>query len=158
MAIRAQRQPVAFEAPRDQLNLSVVASTPLRERLWNLLPITLSLFIASSLFWGPYYAPNVLAVGIVAFFAYSTMFAFNMATPSYLHKIARPGELSPSLAMGVTFEHLAGVAIPIAGGMLWVTYGYTYAFLVGAVIASICFLTVTRLPKGRLIKLAGEAG
>lgn len=70
MAIRAQRQPVAFDAPRDQLRLSVVASTTLRERLWNLLPITLSLFLASSIFWAPYGAPQVLAVGIVAFFVY----------------------------------------------------------------------------------------
>jgi predicted MFS family arabinose efflux permease len=90
-------------------------------------------------------------IAIAIYFAYSTMFAFNMATPSYLHKIARPGELSPSLAMGVTFEHLAGVAIPIVGGILWVTYGYTFAFLIGALISVICLTAVTRLPKGRLI-------
>ena len=80
------------------------------------------------------------------------MYSFSMATPSYLHKIARPGELSSSLAMGVTFEHLTGVAIPVIGGLLWVRYGYEYAFLVGASIATICFLTVTRLPRGRLVE------
>lgn len=90
-------------------------------------------------------------LAIAIYFTYSTMFAFNMATPSYLHKIARPGELSPSLAMGITCEHIAGIAIPVIGGMLWVTYGYRYAFLVGAVVAVICFLTVTRLPRGRLV-------
>ena len=70
MAIRAPRQSVAFDAPRDHVHLPVVASTRLRERLWNLLPIGLSLFIASSIFWGPYWAPQVLGVGVVAFFAY----------------------------------------------------------------------------------------
>ena len=60
---------------------------------------------------------------IAVYFAYSTMFAFNIATPVYLDKIARPGELAPTLAMGVTAEHLAGVAIPVVGGMLWVRYG-----------------------------------
>lgn len=90
-------------------------------------------------------------LAIAIYFTYSTMFAFSMATPSYLHKIARPGDLSPSLAMGVTFEHMAGVAIPIIGGELWINYGYEYSFLAGAVIALICFLTVTRLPKGRLV-------
>ena len=95
---------------------------------------------------------------IAIYFTYSTMFAFNMATPSYLHKIARPGELSPSLAMGVTVEHLAGVAIPIVGGILWVTYGYMYAFLAGALVAVICLATVTRLPKGRLIQAAEPRG
>jgi predicted MFS family arabinose efflux permease len=90
-------------------------------------------------------------LAIAIYFTYSTVFAFNMATPSYLHKITRPGELSPSLAMGVTFEHLAGVAIPVIGGELWVTYGYTYAFLVGAAIATICLFTVSRLPRGKLV-------
>lgn len=94
---------------------------------------------------------------IAVYFTYSTMFAFNMATPSYLHKIARPGELSSSLAMGVTTEHLAGVAIPIIGGMLWVTYGYKYAFLIGALVAVVCFLTVTQLPRGRLVAVAESA-
>jgi predicted MFS family arabinose efflux permease len=85
------------------------------------------------------------------YFAYSTMFAFSMAASSYLHKIARPGELSPSLAMGVTVEHVAGVGIPVIGGMIWVTYGYQFAFMVGAIVAAICFLTVTRLPRGKLV-------
>ncbi|HEU5318276.1 MAG TPA: MFS transporter, partial [Chloroflexota bacterium] len=86
---------------------------------------------------------------IAVYFAYSTLFAFNMATPVYLDKIARPGELAPTLAMGVTAEHLAGVAIPVVGGLLWVRYGYTYAFLVGVVVSTVCFLTVTRLPAGK---------
>jgi predicted MFS family arabinose efflux permease len=89
---------------------------------------------------------------IAIYFAYSTMFAFNMATPSYLHKIARPGDLAPSLAMGVTAEHLAGVAIPVIGGLLWVSYGYRFAFLVGAAVSVLCFLTVTRLPAGNLVR------
>ena len=52
---------------------------------------------------------------------------------------------------GVTFEHLAGIVIPVVGGMLWVTYGYRYAFLVGAAVSVICLLTVTRLPKDKLM-------
>ena len=86
---------------------------------------------------------------IAVYFAYSTMFAFNMATPVYLDKIARPGELAPTLAMGVTAEHLAGVAIPVVGGLLWVRYGYTHAFLIGVAVSCLCFLTVTRLPARR---------
>jgi len=33
-----------------------------------MIPLAGSLFIASSLFWGPFLAPQVLAIGIVAFF------------------------------------------------------------------------------------------
>jgi predicted MFS family arabinose efflux permease len=94
---------------------------------------------------------------IAIYFTYQAFFAFNMATPSYMNKIARPGELSPSLAAGVTFEHLAGIAIPMIGGVLWVTYGYTLAFLVGALISTVSFLAVTRLPRGRLVATKAEA-
>jgi predicted MFS family arabinose efflux permease len=97
-------------------------------------------------------------LAIAVYFTYSTLFALNvLSTPSYINKIARPGELSPSLAMGVTCEHIVGVLIPIVGGIFWVTYGYLYTFLIGAAIAVICFLVVTRLPKGRLVAQTGAA-
>ncbi len=90
-------------------------------------------------------------VAILIYFTYSTLFAFNaLASPSYINKIARPGELAPSLAMGVTFEHLVGVSIPTLGGLIGVAYGYEYTFIIGTAIAIICFAVVTRLPRGRL--------
>ncbi len=49
---------------------SLTASSHFRERLWNALPLTLSLALVSSIFWAPYFAPWALAVGIVAFFVY----------------------------------------------------------------------------------------
>ena len=91
-------------------------------------------------------------LAIYIYFTYSTFFAFNMlASPSYINKIARPGELSPSLAMGITCEHVVGVFIPIVGGIIGVTYGYVYTFLIGTAIALINFAVVTRLPKGKLV-------
>lgn len=91
-------------------------------------------------------------LAIYIYFTYSTFFAFNMlASPSYINKIARPGELSPSLAMGITCEHVVGVFIPIVGGIIGVTYGYVYTFLIGTAIAVINFAVVTRLPKGKLV-------
>lgn len=68
MAIRARYSTYAPTTP--PVHLSIAASTPLRERLWNLLPIALSLFLISAIFWGPYKAPQVLAIGILAFFTY----------------------------------------------------------------------------------------
>lgn len=49
---------------------SLTASTHARERLWNCLPIALSLSLVSTIFWAPYFAPTALAIGIVAFFGY----------------------------------------------------------------------------------------
>ena len=80
MAMQAQR-------PRIQRPSSTaVASAPplaspshFRERLWNMIPLAGSLFIASSLFWGPFLAPQVLAIGIVAFFAYWLIRSYSVA-------------------------------------------------------------------------------
>lgn len=71
MALRAFRQPDPAAAPRPQVPVLTIASPGrLRERLWNFLPVALSLFVATSLIWAPFSLPWVLAVGIVAFFGY----------------------------------------------------------------------------------------
>jgi hypothetical protein len=70
MAVQARYFPGARTQSPAPTSPSLSASTHLRERLWNLLPLALSLSIVSSVFWAPYYAPTALAVGIVAFFAY----------------------------------------------------------------------------------------
>ncbi len=49
---------------------AVYATTNFRERLWNFLPITLSLTLVSFIFWGPFAAPQVLAVAVFGFFIY----------------------------------------------------------------------------------------
>jgi hypothetical protein len=69
MAIQARRavatsRPLAPSVPR------VYASAPIRERLGNMAPFTLSVGLVSLLFWGPFHVPWLLAGAIVAFFAY----------------------------------------------------------------------------------------
>lgn len=71
MALRAGRVSVScgeLTLPRQAPALS--ASSHLRERLWNLLPLSLSAGLVSTILWGPYYAPWFLGIGIVAFFVY----------------------------------------------------------------------------------------
>jgi len=70
MALRAIRQPVPAAAPAAPVTLSVSSPSPIRERLWNFVPVVLSLTIATSLLWGSYLAPTVLGVSIITFFGY----------------------------------------------------------------------------------------
>ncbi len=71
MAIRLGRSNRIFEDPSAGKPIPSLTASSLRaERLWNMLPLAVSVAIASSVFWGPFAAPQVLAVGIVAFFAY----------------------------------------------------------------------------------------
>jgi hypothetical protein len=49
---------------------SLEAASPFRERIWNLLPLSVSLFLTSFIIWGPLTVPTVAAVAITAFFVY----------------------------------------------------------------------------------------
>lgn len=88
MAVRAGRAPLPRTNP-SPVALSLVAATPLRERLWNFLPLALSLFLATSVLWGPYALPGVFAVSIVAFFAYWLIRSYAVAISCFvgLHRM-----------------------------------------------------------------------
>ena len=45
------------------------------------------------------------------------IFFGGIALTTYAHKIAPPDELKPTLAMGVTMNHVAAVAAPLVGGL-----------------------------------------
>lgn len=71
------------------------------------------------------------------------LFSFGVSITTYLNRIVRPGELTPSLAMGQTMNHVAAVAIPITGGLLWNTFGYQAPFWAG-VLAALASLLMTQ--------------
>ncbi len=80
MAMQAPRTHVRVAPPSATVPAPPLASAShFRERLWNLIPLTGSLFIASSLFWGPIGAPQVLGAGIVLFFAYWLIRSYSVA-------------------------------------------------------------------------------
>ena len=51
------------------------------------------------------------------------IFFGGIALTTYLNKIAPAEELKPTLAMGVTMNHVASVVAPVAGGLAWVLFG-----------------------------------
>ena len=46
-------------------------------------------------------------------------------------------DLSPTLSMGVTIDHVFSMSVPLAGGVLWKAFGYESVFLAAAVIAGV---------------------
>ncbi len=70
MAIQSSRPVRTPEQRHALITPSLTASTHLRERLWNMFPLALSAFLVSTIFWGPYYAPWLFAIGITSFFIY----------------------------------------------------------------------------------------
>jgi len=77
------------------------------------------------------------------------LFTFGVGFNTYLHRIVRPGELTPCLAMGTTMNHIAAVTVPVGGAYLWHTTGnYQLPFWVGAAIAAVSLVATRWLPKG----------
>jgi len=69
----------------------------------------------------------------------NAFFSFGLGINSYLGRIATPTELTPSLVMGTTMNHVAAVGVPVVGGLLWDHVGYQVTFLAGA---ATCVLSV----------------
>jgi predicted MFS family arabinose efflux permease len=64
------------------------------------------------------------------------MMSVNMARATYLKKIAvRPEHVTPTLTMSVSIDHLFSIGVALAGGLLWVAWGYQVVFIFGAFIA-----------------------
>jgi predicted MFS family arabinose efflux permease len=68
----------------------------------------------------------------------NTLMAITIARTTYLHKIlVDPDDLTPSLSMGVSLDHLVAMTLPALGGLLWNKYGFEYIFLFAALITGI---------------------
>ncbi|MCX5654114.1 MAG: MFS transporter, partial [Planctomycetota bacterium] len=77
----------------------------------------------------------------------SALFMLAMATTTYVNRIVPPAEHTPTLSMGVAMNHVAAVAMPLAGGFLWKYLGYQYAFGLGAVAAALSVVAATLVPR-----------
>lgn len=64
---------------------------------------------------------------------------FNIALTTYLQRIALPEDIAPSLAMGMTANHLASVIVPLVACYVWEHVNYRIPFIFGSGIA-LCLL------------------
>lgn len=74
------------------------------------------------------------------------LMAAGMARATYLKKIAlNPEDISPTLSMGTTVDHVLSMIVPWIGGFIWTRFGYEYVFLGGVIIASVNLLATSRI-------------
>jgi predicted MFS family arabinose efflux permease len=70
------------------------------------------------------------------------MMSVNMARATYLRKIALvPEDVTSTLTMGVSLDHLFSIAVALIGGILWEAVDYHVIFLLGAGIAFLSLLS-----------------
>ena len=93
--------------------------------------------------------PLALAVLFSCYVGDQLLFGTGMARNTYLSKIAlKPEHVSPTLSLGVTINHAVSMSIPALGGLLWVSSGHSWVFIVAAGIAllMLVFTSMIRLP------------
>ena len=64
------------------------------------------------------------------------LFALRVARTTYLKKIAvDPADITPTISLGITIDHVVAMSLPILSGWLWETYGHQWVFILAGVIA-----------------------
>ncbi|OGF50951.1 MAG: hypothetical protein A2044_07640 [Candidatus Firestonebacteria bacterium GWA2_43_8] len=80
---------------------------------------------------------TALYVTFACFVADGLLMSVNMARATYMKKIAlNREELTSTLTMGTTIDHVFSISVALIGGIIWSTIGYRYIFLLGAGIAA----------------------
>jgi len=94
-----------------------------------------------------------LGLGKIALYVICTLFVLDqmlasvsMARATYVRKIAlNAQDVSPTLSMGITLDHIVSMFVPFLGGFIWTILGYEYVFMVGAAIATLNLLLTTKM-------------
>ena len=91
---------------------------------------------------------------ICALFVLDQMLAsVSMARATYLKKIAVSAEdVSPTLSMGISIDHMVSMFVPWLGGFIWTVLGYEYVFICGAAIATLNLLLTTKMKNLKLLQ------
>lgn len=78
------------------------------------------------------------------------LFNFTVAIRTFFQKIADTQDIAPSMAMGLTINHVAAVIVPVIGGALWM-YDYRIPFFMGVGFA-LCSLAVVPFMNSQIRK------
>lgn len=83
------------------------------------------------------FSPKVAVVIIGACYIIDqSMSAVEMARSTYVKKIAvDPDDVTLTLSVGTSVDHLVSMSIPVLGGLLWASFGYQYVFLAATLVA-----------------------
>ncbi len=69
-----------------------------------------------------------------------------MARTTYVHKhLIDSNDLTPTLSMGVSLDHMVAMSIPILGGLLWARFGFESIFITAAFISFANILIARRM-------------
>ncbi|MBV9850908.1 MAG: MFS transporter [Armatimonadetes bacterium] len=126
------------------------------DRIGERRAMTIYYFVIALAFLGYAVTTSVRPL-MVLYVVDNILFSLGVSITTYLNRIVRPGELMPSLSMGQTMNHVAAVAIPISGGLLWTRFGYHAPFWAGVIAALVSLALTQRVGHARTIPAAQVA-
>jgi len=106
--------------------------------------------------------PLTLALPMI-YFCYvmdQILFSVGMARATYLRKIAvQDSDVTPTLSLGVSLDHLVSMSIPMLGGLIWKLYGYSWVFAGAAAISvvNVVACSLVRTPEPEVDEALAEA-
>jgi MFS family permease len=87
--------------------------------------------------------------------------AVSLSRAIYVSQIvADPADLSPTLSIGISIDHIVSMFLPMLGGLAWKSAGergYRWVFLGGAAVAAVNFLVTRGMPARGAAAAAAEA-
>jgi predicted MFS family arabinose efflux permease len=91
-------------------------------------------------------APYDLWLLYAAYVLDHILFALRVARTTYLKKIAvDPTDITPTISLGITIDHVVAMSLPILSGWIWEKYGHEYVFVLAGAIALAGFFICLRI-------------
>jgi predicted MFS family arabinose efflux permease len=79
----------------------------------------------------------------------SALWSLRVGISTYAKRLVPDRDRTRLLAMGVTFNHVGAVTLPLVGGALYAAWGYRFPFWCGAAIALLSVAVARRVPDRR---------
>jgi len=107
--------------------------------------LTISYILLIGDFLGYAYIRDVSVLLILYVLNTVLMIVSLISRTTYINEISPISDLTPSLAMGQTMDHIAAVILPLAAGSLWGVFGYEATFLIGVAVAAGLLITARKI-------------
>ncbi len=105
----------------------------LADRIGERLILQVSYFLLIFVYLGYAFSKNVWV--LYAMYILDNVFYFStLCLTTYVKGIATREELLTAMSTGQTFNHLAACIVPVAGGLAWAKFGYSYTFMASMLI------------------------
>jgi hypothetical protein len=74
------------------------------------------------------------------------LFALRVARTTYLKKIVDgPGDITPTISMGITIDHAVAMTLPVLSGYIWEAFGFRWVFILAGAFALVGFFVCLRI-------------